>query len=114
MSAVPKTLYRGRPSTSVGTLYTSPNTSGRWAIIKNIVLSNLTASSATITLYTVASGGSPSDDNALMKELPVAARSIVVFDVALPLSEGETLRGLQGTSGAISVTVGGVEYTPPE
>ena len=114
MAAVPKPLYRGRPGTSVGTLYTCSNTAGRWAIIKNIVIANTTASAATITIYTVATGGSPSDDNVLVKELEVKGRSVVVLDVAVPLSENETIRALQGTAGAICLTIGGVEYTPPE
>ncbi len=114
MAAVPKTLYRGRPGTAVGTLYTAVNTADHWTIIRNIIFTNTTASEAKITLYTVPSGGSPSDDNVLVKELPIPARTTVPFDLALPLSENETLRGLQTTSGAVCVTVGGVEYSPPE
>lgn len=101
MAAVPKKLYANKPSTGSTTLYTVPANST--TIVKNIVLCNTSGSTATITLN--ASG------QAVMSSLKVDPNDTVTMDLSLVLAAGDTISGLQGTPGAISVYISGVEVS---
>jgi hypothetical protein len=105
-------MYMGQPGTTATTLYTAPTADSNvtspsaTAIVEEIILTNTTATAATIT---IGINGTAAAD------LIIAATSIAANDVKIltgmrtNLSSGDTLQGLQGTSGAITVTISGSE-----
>lgn len=101
-------LYAGQPSTIEGTLYTVPASTN--AKVTEVVLCNTSSSPATISLSAVPSGGSAGNSNRLIAGLSVSANGIVTLDLSVFLATGDFLSALQGTSGAITVTISGETY----
>ena len=106
-----KNLYRGQPATSIGTLYTVTNTNDYYTIVKNIIVCNTTNTTATFDLHTVASGGTAAATNQVFSDFAVQGDEAVSIDVSMVLAKNETVQALQVTSGALTLTVSGVEYT---
>lgn len=104
----PTVLYRGQPANTSTTLYTVTNTSGKHAIIKNIMICNPTASAATISMASVASGGTEADNNRFLKTVSVAANTTLQFDMSMVLAQNETLRATASASTTLTVIVSGV------
>lgn len=99
-----KRLYGpAQPGTSTAVLATVP-AGKRWTI-RMLVLANVTASPATVTLGVNGTGV----EDQIVPALSIAANTPVEKPYLLPLEAGETLDGLQGTSAAITVTVSGIE-----
>jgi hypothetical protein len=93
-------------------LYTAPaydsnvTTPSATAIIKEILLANTTASPATVTLGINGTAAA----NQFIPTVTVAANDTkLISGMDTMLSGTDTLNGLQGTSGAITVTISGVE-----
>jgi len=110
---IPAPLYQGQPGTTNATLWTVPsvyqNHSVQQAVVKQILLCNTTASAATVTLYLVPSGSAAGNTTAIASALSVAANDTKILNlgqVILPAA-GASLQGLQGTTGAITVTASG-------
>ena len=101
-------LYQGQPGTSSSTLYTVPSSTD--VKVTEILLCNTTSTSATVTLSAVASGGTAGTTNRLLAALAVAGNETVVIESATYLTTGGFLAALQGTSGAIAVTISGETY----
>lgn len=101
-------LYSGQPGTSEGTLYTVPASTD--VKVAQIVLCNTTGSPATVSLSTVASGGTASNTNRLLAGVSVDANAVVVIDLNVYMTAGDFLSGLQGTASAITVTISGETY----
>ena len=92
-----------QPGTSTGVLYTAPvNTT---AVVRNIHVMNTTGSAATINLGV---GDASVAANCFLYAFSVAANSTYDWSGVLPIAEAETLDALQGTSGALTVTISGV------
>lgn len=108
MALAPVVMYRGQPTTSSTTLYTVTNTAGKYAIIKNIVVCNVTASSATIHFANVNSGGTESDSNRFMRSATVAGFSTLFIDLSMALGQNESLRATASASTTLTVVVSGV------
>ena len=106
-----KNLYRGQPATYIGTLYTVTNTNDYYTIVKNIIVCNTTNTTATFDLHTVASGGTAAATNQVFSDFAVQGDETVSIDVSLVLAKNETVQALQVTSGALTLTVSGEEYT---
>jgi hypothetical protein len=106
-----KNLYRGQPATSIATLYTVTNTNDYYTIVKNIIVCNTTNTTATFDLHTVATGGTAAATNQVFSDFAVQGDETVSIDVSLVLAKNETVQALQVTSGALTLTVSGVEYT---
>ena len=106
-----KNLYRGQPATSIGTLYTVTNTNDYYTIVKNIIVCNTTNTTPTFDLHTVASGGTAAATNQVFSDFAVQGDETVSIDVSMVLAKNETVQALQVTSGALTLTVSGVEYT---
>lgn len=72
-----------------------------------LVIANVTASSATISLWLVPDGGqTPADINALLDERPIAAHQTEVIELPGDMSEaGMTIMGQVGTGNAIALTL---------
>ena len=106
MADTAKRLYGpAQPGTSSTTLYTVP--ASTTAILRNIRISNTTATAATITM----SIGADAAATRLMSGVSIAANSVYDWSGFIVLATTETLRALQGTSAALTVTVSGVEVT---
>ena len=101
-------LYSGQPGTSEGTLYTVPASTD--AKVTEVVIANTSAAPATISLSAVPSGGSAGVANRLVAGLSVAANSVTVLDMSVFLTTGDFLSALQGTSGAVTLTISGETY----
>ena len=83
-------------------LYTVPT--GYSAIIKQLVVTNITGTAATFTFYI----GTASAGNALFSGTSVAANDTVVINLSQVLTTGETLRALASSNSALNLTVSGV------
>ena len=106
-----KNLYRGQPGTSIGTLYTVTNTNDYYTIVKNIIICNTTNNAANFDLHAVASGGTAGATNQVFSDFVVQGDETVSIDVSMVMAKNETLQALQVTSGALTLTISGVEYT---
>ena len=89
-------------TTSAVSLYTVPT--GYSAIIKQFVVTNISASAATFTFYV----GTASASNALFSNTSVAANDTVIINLSQVLTTGETLRALASAGSALNLTVSGV------
>lgn len=108
MAITGKVLYRGQPGTTESTLYTVP--ASTTTVITGIVLANTTATDATVSLSVVPSGGTAGAANRILEGVTVSAKSSFFIDgLSLPMATGDFISGLQGTAGAITVTISGVE-----
>ena len=83
-------------------LYTVPT--GYSAIIKQLVVTNITGTAATFTFYI----GAASAGNALFSGTSVAANDTVIINLSQVLTTGEILRALASAGSALNLTVSGV------
>jgi hypothetical protein len=96
-------------TTSASTaLYTVPT--GYTTIIKQIVVTNLTASARTFTFYI---GATASVGTALFSGTSVAANDSVVINLSQVLSSTEKIFALCDTGSALNIVVSGVENDGP-
>ena len=101
-------LYSGQPATSEGTLYAVPaNTNAK---VTEVIITNTSSGSATVSLSAVPSGGSAGAGNRLFANLSVDANSLVILDMSVFLDTGDFLSAVQATSGAITLTISGETY----
>ena len=107
MAYTPKRFYIGQPGTTETTLYTAPT--GKTVILKDITLCNTTSVDATISLSIVPSGSTADNTNRILAGLKVTANSIVDITLSQVMNEGDFISALQGTSGALTVAISGVE-----
>ena len=102
----PARLYQGQPGTSSATLYTVP--SSTTVIVKQILVANTTSTAATLTLSLVPSGGTAGVTHHIASAVTVQGNALVTFDLAQVMTAADFLAGLQGTSGALTVTISGL------
>lgn len=110
MTMLPKKVYRGTPAAGApATVYTVTNgtdgvTASGGLLVKSIVISNVTAGTATISINL---GGI-----ALVTSQSIAANSTLIIESGLidVLVNGDTIQIGQGTASAITVRVLGVGY----
>lgn len=94
-------------TTSGQTLYTVP--AGKTAIIKQLVVTNVTGSSATFSLYI----GSAATPNALFSATSVAANDAIVINLSQVLNSTEILTALASANSTLNITISGVENDGP-
>lgn len=102
-----KRMYFGQPSTSNGTLYTAPSGSGAKAVIRTIHVTNTSATSATISIGL--NGTAATAANQIVSTFSVPAYGLFVENLNIVLEASDTIQALQGTSGALTVLISGVE-----
>lgn len=95
-------------STAETTVYTVPGATS--AIVKSIVLANVTASAATISVSIVASGGTAGDTNRILKDVSLPANSISSLDIMQVMATGGFISVKQGTASAVTTTISGVTF----
>jgi hypothetical protein len=89
-------------TSAASALYTVPT--GYSAIIKQLVVTNITGTAATFTFYV----NTASASNALFSGTSVAANDTVIVNLSQVLTTGETLRALASANSALNLTVSGV------
>jgi hypothetical protein len=99
MTTTAKVLARGTLTDTNATLYTVP--SATKAIITNIVLCNIDTSSQTFTLEL--------DGVELAKDLSMAAKSTLTFDLRQVIDAADLIEGLAAANTAITYHISGVE-----
>jgi hypothetical protein len=105
-------MYVGQPGTTATTIYNAPPyTSNQQnpyatAVIKEIWLVNTSASNATIT---IGINGVAVLNQFIPTKTIAPNDSVLLSSLNLGLSATDTLQALQGTSGAITVIVSGIE-----
>lgn len=108
MAILWKRLYTGRPGLTMETLVPAVTSGTRQ--LKQVVLVNRSTSSATITLHAVPADGVANEDNVLIPNLTLEPRSVVPISFAcFTLDVNDTIQGMQGTTGAVTVHIHGVE-----
>lgn len=105
MADVAKNMYEGQPGTTDSLLYT---TVAAGAIVRSIHVTNTTGAAATITLGLNA-GGALATANHFLSALSVPANSTYDWSGFQVLNASATIRALQGTASALTVTISGVE-----
>lgn len=105
MSDVAKNMYQGRPGTSDTLLYTAPATQ---AVVRNIHVANETGTPATITL-SLNAGASLAAGKHMLSAYTIAANDSWDWDGFKVVGNVGTIRALQGTSNALTVSIDGVE-----
>jgi hypothetical protein len=98
-------MYSGQPGTTDTLLYTAPATG---AVIRNIHVANTTSLSATITIG-VRSGATLAAANHFLSAFAVPAGGTYDWSGYQVLGNVETIRALQGTTTALTVTIAGIE-----
>lgn len=93
--------------TSASTLYTVG--SGVTATVKEILVSNVSGSAASVSLYFVNSGGIAATSNLMFPAVSISANSSIAFDVNQVLDAGSTIQGLASAGSAINVMISGFE-----
>lgn len=89
-------------TSAASALYTVPT--GYSAIIKQFVVTNISASAATFTFYI----NTASASNALFSGTSVAANDTVIINLSQVLTTGETIKALASVGSALNLTVSGV------
>ena len=98
-------IYEGQPGTTDTLLYT--DASANPTIIRNIHVANTTGTAATITIGLNA-GGTLAVANHFLSAVSIPANGTYDWSGFAVLSGSGTIRALQGTSGALTVTISGV------
>lgn len=99
MAATPKRLYKGTAGTTSSTAYTVPaNTT---TIVKNIVLTNKSASVATATI--VIAGIE------VINNYSINANDTIAIDLSLVMAATETITVQANAANAINIYISGVE-----
>jgi len=105
-------FYEGQPGTSATTLYTAPANNANvpapyaTAMIKEIIACNTTSSAATVIIGINGTAAA----NQIIGTTSIAGNdSKVLSELTTAVPAGGTIQALQGTSGAITLTISGIE-----
>ena len=95
-------------TTSPVTLYTvtSPVTS---AVVKQILVSNYSASTATLTVNFVVSGGTAGNLNAVIPSVSISANSTITLDITQVINQNGFIAASASVGSAINVMISGYE-----
>lgn len=106
---VPETLYEGTPGTVTGLLATVP--AGEDWLVDEVIATNTTSASATLTLNHGIAGAAATTSNQLASAQACAANTETNIlpnpPAGLEFRSGDVLRGLQGTAAALNIRVTG-------
>lgn len=77
-------------------------------IMKQILLSNVTGTAATVRLAITDYFGSPSSINAIMQDVEIEANSTLIADVVQVFNIADKLHARCSISGAVNITISGL------
>ena len=80
-------------------------------IVKQIVLSNITASAQTITITLLPNAGSLADTMILFKDLALTEKETTFLNVSLVMNTGDSLYALCGAASSCNITASGIQVT---
>lgn len=109
MAYTPARLAQTQPGTSYATAYTVP--ASTTAIVKEILVCNPTASTVTLTVSLVASGGTAGATNNVISAVPVGPGQTVIYSLSSVLATGGFISMLASAATSLTVTVSGVVIT---
>ena len=92
---------------SAATIYTVPSTTT--TTIKQILISNVTASDATFTLYLVKTGGTAGATNQIYGGVKAPANTTIHLDWTQVMTTGDFISAFASTNSAVNITISGIE-----
>jgi hypothetical protein len=105
-----KTFVRTGLTDTEATLYTVP--SGANIIIKEISVTNITATTYTLDLAIAENGVATTDTDYLLKGVEITGNETVVFPRSIVIEESYDIRGLAEADAVLNITVsGGIDET---
>lgn len=107
MAYTPTSFYVGSPSIGTTTLYTGPG-GGAVLIVKEIVITNTTASSKTVNVWFVPSAGSPDGTNNIINSLSIAPGYPVVLALSSVIGPSDTIQANASSNSSVSIRISGV------
>jgi hypothetical protein len=109
MAYTPTRFYHTTPGT--GTTALLFQIASGSAIIKQIILTNTTATAATITMSLVpAPGTTPVTAHLIANALVVPPNATTFYDLSMVMAATDAIFGTQGTAAAINVSIHGVTF----
>ena len=104
-------LKRMTNPTQLGTTASSVYTvgSGITAVVKQILATNATATSSTVSIHLVPTSGTTTTANLIFAAVPVPANSTLVIDLAQVMNAGDSLHAFAGNATTVNLTVSGYE-----
>lgn len=109
MAYAPARLTQSQPGTSYATAYTVPASTS--AIVKEIIVCNVTGSAVVLDVSLVASGGTAGVTNNIIAQHQIGAYSTVIYTLSQVLATGGFISMKAGTATALTVTISGVLVT---
>lgn len=94
---------------TAATYYTVPT--GAVGNVKELLFCNVNASSRTITVYFVPSGGTAQDSNTFISAVSIAANTTVRFPFNTFLAAGATIQALASAATSVAFLPSVLEYT---
>lgn len=107
MANTPKRLASAQLTAAAVTYYTAPASTR--TIVKQIVLTNVTGTLATVSISFVNSGGTQGPTNRIVELLQVPANGVVTIDLSQVLETGDFISALASVATAINMRISGVE-----
>jgi len=77
-------------------------------IVKQILLSNVTGTAASVRIAITPFSGTPSSTNAIMQDVEIEANSTLVADIVQVLNVLDKLHARTSISGAVNITISGI------
>lgn len=108
MASTYKVLGQASPAdTNTASLYTVP--SGGQAVISTLTVTNVTSSATTYDLHVCLDGAAAADSNALAKDVPIAANTVVTLTLGVTADAADIIRVTSGTGSALTFHAFGLE-----
>lgn len=92
-----------------GAQYTVPGATS--TIVKQIVLTNITASAQTVTITLKPNGVTIADTHQVFKDLALTEKETTLLNMSLVMNTGDELHMLCGNASSVNATVSGIEIT---
>tara|TARA_Y100000310_G_C20134369_1_gene557310 strand:- start:92 stop:430 length:339 start_codon:yes stop_codon:yes gene_type:complete len=96
---------------SPAVIYTVLSPSDRIGIVKQIILTNYTATARTVDIWMAPTGEADEDVNLIFKSLNLAAYETTLLNMSLVMNYGDAIHASASAATAINITISGVEVT---
>ena len=98
-------------TTSSSSAVYTVSVSGSTTVIKEVLVTNPTATPATISVFMVPSGGSAGNSTAVIPGITVAGNSILRVPMSAVMNYNDAIRASASAGSTLTLTVSGVEIT---
>ncbi|MFD2442939.1 hypothetical protein ACFSO7_02965 [Bacillus sp. CGMCC 1.16607] len=103
MAVIPKSFFNGYMLNTTTTHYTVP--AGITAIVKNVVICNVTNTDQVVDLEVGSGGGH------ILQQATIKAKDTIVMDLSIVLNAGHTIKSKVNVGVQCSLIVSGVEVS---